>query len=434
MSTLKRFLFLGFLMLMIFPSLQDKMGFFVLKPLKGVFSATPVPAFSDSLWFSGTYQQQYARHIEDSVGFRDILVRLNNQVDFSLFRLANAAKITVGKDGYLFGGQYIESYLGYNFVGKRYCDEKVKQLRLLQDKLWKEKRIFLLVILTPDKGTFYPEKIPSRFLNKPRQISNYAYYARKCAETGINMIDFNEWFRLARDTSRYPLYPKTGIHWSYYGAMRTADSLIRYLENKLDIRLPEMVVDSIEISKNAQAEDNDIGSTMNLICDIPYPAYAYPKVHFVSDSLTKKPSALFIGDSFYWNWYNPGYIKNIFSNQEFWYYDKDVYPETFTTPLSTNQINTKEAVNRQNIIILIQTNGAYGNPGYGFPDRVFNEMDSVKTEILAYERSIRNSPGWMKLMEKKAKERKISLDEMIRIDARYLMEQEQSKSQNKQNR
>jgi hypothetical protein len=246
----------------------------------------------------------------------------------------------------------------------------------------------------------------------------------KLPEAGVNIIDFNRYWLLMKDTSRYLLYPKTGIHWSCYGAVLAADSVTRYLEKKLGTSIPHIVIDSIEVSKEARFEDNDIDRTLNLIWEIPHPAYAYPFYHYQRDTFVKKPSVLFIGDSFYWNWYNPGIIENLFSNKEFWYYDKDVYPETFSKPVSTADVELIRAIERQKIIVLLQTNAAYGDPGYGFVERALSVLDSSGNRLLYFEHKIRNNPGWMEMMRKKAKGQKVSLDEMIRRDALFLVNEE----------
>lgn len=430
MKGLKYILLLLIMLVVTVPAIQLKTRYFSMKSLKGQFARPAKPSFSDSAWLEGRFQEQYVRFTEDSSGFRPALVRLYNQVDFSLFRLSHAGKITVGNDDYLFGDQYIESYLGKNFAGKTICEQRIARLKDLQRQL-SEKNILLLLIFTPDKATFYPEKIPARYMEASvENPSNYAYYSRRCVEEGINTIDFNRWFRIAKDTSRYPLYPKTGIHWSCYGAAITADSLARYLSAKLGPRVPDMRISGVELDPIARAEDDDIGDVMNLIWEIPYPVYAYPKVTFTADSTLKKPSALFIGDSFYWNWYNPGYIKNLFSNEDFWYYDKDVYPQSFTSPLSTNQVPALETVMKQDVVILIQTNGAYGNPGYGFTDHIFSEMDADMGPVLAYEAKIRNNPDWLKVIQEKAKQRNVTLDEMIRIDAEFLASEDKKRGKN----
>jgi len=425
MNLLKNIFLLLIAALLIFPALQKRFIFISSAPLKGLFQLQEKPLFSMSSWFSGTYQQQYQKYRDDQPGFRPDLVRLFNQIDYSLFSQPHAAKIIVGNKGYLFGDQYIEAFIGTNFTGEKYIDQQVKKLKYLQDFFWNKKKILLLTIFTPDKGTFYPEMIPDRFLAKKQEKNNYSCFVKKCQEAGINVIDFNSLFLLMKDTSKYILYPKTGVHWSTYGAVLAADSLTKYLDKKLGIRMPDIVVDSIILSKIPRDEDDDISRTMNLIFPVTQPPLAYPSYHYSSDSTVKKPSALFIGDSFYWNWYNSGIISNLFSNEPFWYYDKEVYPENKTRPLNTGLIDLRSNIENQDVIILMQVNGGWGNLGYGFIDRAFTEYDtSIIDPVRKIEASMRNSRDYMNLLAKKAKERNVTLDAMIRIDAIYIYNQE----------
>jgi hypothetical protein len=424
MKQTKNILFIFLLALLIFPAIQKKIKLITSKELKGVFTLTEKPPFTISGWFNGSYQEQFRQHIEDYPGFKSDFVRLYNQLDYSLFSIVHASKFVAGKKGFLYGTEYISSYEGLNFIGKRFCDEKVRLLKIIQDRLWKEKKIYLLVVFAPDKATFYPEYIPSRFVKKKPENTNYSYYVKICNDSGINLLDFNHYFRLAKDTSRYPLYPKTGIHWSSYGAIRAADSLYRYLKIKTGYPMPELWVDKVEISDEARDEDADIEKTMNLIWEIPHPAYAYPQYHFKTDTTKKKPNGLVIGDSFYWTWYYPGIIKNMFSNVEFWYYGKDVYPQTFTKPMNVGELNFMEAVNRQQIIIFLQTNAGYGNLGFDFIDRLYAELDPSNSRVRYYENQIRNSKEWLGNIRKSAEEKHLPLDEEIREAAIYMVNQE----------
>jgi hypothetical protein len=425
MNFFKNTLLLLILALLIFPALQNRFTFISSAPLKGIFQLQERPLFSVSSWFSGTYQQQFQKYRDDQPGFRSELIRLFNQVDYSFFSQPHAAKIIVGKDGYLFGNQYIEAFLGTDFMGEKYIDEKISQVKYLQDFLWETKKILLLVIFTPDKGTFYQEMIPDHYLAKKQKENNYEQYAKKCLEAGINVIDFNSLFLQMKDTSKYILYPKTGVHWSTYGAVLAADSLTKYIDKKLGIRMPEMVIDSIELSEIPKDEDNDISRTMNLIFPVSQPSLAYPGYHFRSDSTRKKPAALFIGDSFYWNWYNPGIIKNLFSNEPFWYYDKEVYPENLTKPMTTGLIDLKSNVEKQDVIILMQVNGGEGNLGYGFIDRAFTEYDTaINNPVRKMEATMRTNQDYVNLLAEKAKGWNVTPDAMIRIDAIFLYNQE----------
>ena len=396
--------------------------------LKGYFTPPETIKFSLSGWFSGRYQSWVSQNADEPRGFRSSLVRLNNQLDFTLFRIPHAENIIAGKNNCLFSKEYIESYLGLNFAGKRFIEKKVKRIKLLQDQLWTKYKIFLLVIFTPDKGTYFPENIPSRFLDRKKEINNYQYYSCKLVEAGVHFIDFNRYWTEMKDTSRYPLYPLTGIHWSYYGALVAADSLANYLRKHTGFDLPSIIMDRIDLSSRARYQDNDISQAMNLIWDIPHPPYAYPDFHLQPDHEREKPKCLFVGDSFYWNWYDPGIIRHFFSNEEFWYYNKELYPESKAQFTSTTQVDLLQAIRRQNIIILLQTNAAAGDPGFGFVEYALSVIDPEVSRLPHFINTIKNDPNLLREVQEKAKNQNISLDDMILQDALFLVNDEMKKN------
>lgn len=410
--------------LLAFGSIQKRFGIIGSKSLNGVFPVTEIPVFSCSTWMAGAYQDQFRASLEDSIGFKQDLVRLYNQVDYSFFSVPHASKIVAGKNGYLFADMYINGYLGNDFVGKPFINDKIEALKFLQDYLWIDRGILVLVVFTPAKGYYYPEYIPDRFLKKRNDLTNYGYYLQRCREAGINYIDFNQWFLDLKDTSQNMLYPKTGIHWSSYGAYLCGDSLRRYLEVRLNRELPHMITDSIEIVKEARDEDDDIARTMNLIWEIPHPLMTYPKFHFTYDSVQAKPAALFVGDSFYWQWYNNGVIENTFRNKEFWYYNTDVYPDHFSATKNVGQIDYVESILKQNVIILLQANGGYGELGYGWIDMAYHYFYPGKSRTKEIEQQMLTNPQWMEQIAAKAKERNFSTEHMMLVDAVYTMNQE----------
>jgi len=420
----KRLFFMIMLLFTAF-AIQTTTGIIHSKGLEGFVAKDSVPSFTNQSWQDGTYQSAFSNHISNTVGFRSDLVRIFNQLDFSLFGIPHANKIVVGNNDYLIAQQYIEASLGYDFAGKSAIDRTVELMKALQDKLEQTAGIRFLVLFVPDKGTFYPEIIPQRYLKKKQPLTNYAYYVERCKAAGVNIIDYNAWFLQMKDTSKYILYPKTGIHWSTYGSTLAVDSLMKYLRIKFGMNIPRLVIDSITVSRTAKYEDDDIGRTLNLIRPVSYPPLAYPAFHFVADTSKPKPRALFVGDSFYWQLYYPGFIANMFSNTEFWYYNKDVYPETFSAPRSTDQLNYLQDVLSQNLVVLIQTNAGYGNVGYGFVQQAWQGLNPEGGDrVKEFENSIRNSPEWLAKVKQKAEQNKVSLDEQIHRDAVYMVNQE----------
>ena len=406
MENVKKILFLIILIMFSGMGIWRQTSAYSDSNLDGVFEVSPKPVLSFTSLMHGEFQEKYRQYTEDLPGLRGTMVKIRNQFDYSLFSIPHATKIISGKKGNFFGEENILAYMGRDFPGEHYLDVKIKELKKFQDELWHSKKIFLLLVLTPDKASLYPELIPDRFEMQKKEMNNYEYYSREVVKAGINMIDFNKWFILAKDTSRYPLFARTGMHWSSYGALMTADSMFRYLDRKLDIKLPELVIDSVKVSRFAEDEDDDIRRTMNLFWKIRQPGLAYPEFHFIFGEETVMPSALFIGDSYYWNWYRQGIISSVFSDPEFWYYDKEVYPESFNREKYTWEADLKNEIEKYKIIVLLHNNNGQGYDfGYGFVDRVWPDFDpSGNNRIRNIEAFLTKSEENMMFYENKSKE------------------------------
>jgi len=431
MEILKKILFFLLLLLLVFPALQKRFRIFKPPSLHGYYETTASPAFSRAGWFSKGFQQQAVNHIEDSSGFRSDLVRLYNQVDYSLFGEVHAAKILAGRKDYLFGRQMIDTWTGKKSLGRNYAEDKARKLKILQDSLLVKKGIFLLLVIAPNKASFYPEYIPARFKKQSQNRSNYQNYLDALEPEGASYIDFNRFLTGLKNTSDHILFPKTGSHWSMYGAYLAADSLARYLEQEAGLDLPEMITDSLAISGIPEGDDDDISKTLNLIWDVPHEPYTYPRFHFKEDNnqTDGEPGALFVGDSFYWQWYYPGIIRGFFRNTDFWYYNTDAYPAHFETPSNVWNISLDEMMDRVEVVILLQGMAGSGKLGFGFVDRAYEEYCGGDIEIKKFEDTMRSDSNWYGKMKDKAKAWKVGIDEAILIDAIYLRDNELQKEQ-----
>jgi hypothetical protein len=98
---------------------------------------------------------------------------------------------------------------------------------------------------------------------------------------------------------------------------------------------------------------------------------AYPQIQFEADSGKTKPSLLVIADSFYWGIYGMGW-GNLFTNNHFWYYNKEIYPNNFDAPLTTDDINYREELLKFDIIIILSTDANLPNLGWGFIEKGYD--------------------------------------------------------------
>lgn len=418
---MNRFLYYIIIFLLVLPSLQRLTSLVPVPPLDGDFKVPERPVFSKTDWWSGQFQSAYQEYIENKTGFRKVLVRLNHQIDFSLFSEANAEGIVIGRNNNLFEKDYIRAYLGGDYIGDVAIDKKIRRLKFLQELL-KKKGKDLILVFEPGKASYQSEDIPERFYRQyPPSKTNYQAFLESSVKYGIHYLDFNDWFKKMKPKTEHPLYANTGIHWSHYGMYLAADSLIRYLENLRGMDLAEMVLDRWEVSNEARGSEYDAARALNLLMTIRNQQLAYPVFHFEHYKEKKKISVLTVADSYYWNIYNTRLPLHLFNNEAFWYFNAKVYPDTYHQPIFTESLNIIEEVEKQDVIFLMVTERFLYKFDWGFIDRLFEAYtpELLKDEPYLYEGKIKGYSEWFDNVEIKAKNSGISISEALTRDALY---------------
>lgn len=418
-----RFLYLLIIVAMILPALQLQFEIFDLKPLKGAIKKKVKPTFSDSTWYAGSYQDSLANYIDDNAGFRSTLIRLNNQLYYSLYDEARASQMLIGKEGYLYEVNYIKAVKGIDFVGRDAIQKKVEKLKAIKAKL-KKKGIDLLVVMAPGKGDYFPEYLPEEYDDSVATITNYEVYMEQFEKQGINIFDVNGWFMQQKDSSPYPLYPKNGIHWSKYGEYLAVDSMFRQIERLRNISMPDLVLK--EIKEEIHKGDQDAENGMNLLFDIEDLNMGLPVYTAKAKAGDTKPKAIVISDSFWWGTFNWGVSKKMFTNGKFWYYNKQIFPDHYKKKTLVKNQNLSKTLKKQEVVIIICTTANLPKFGYGFIDSAYDEIvlnknydKKLKAETAALKKQIKRSEKWMKSIRKKAAVRNISVKKMIEMDALF---------------
>ncbi|MCK5339308.1 MAG: hypothetical protein KAJ50_10865, partial [Bacteroidales bacterium] len=261
----KYIIFVIILLALGLPAIQAAFNIFPEKPLHGDFEKIDMPALTKQGWFSGDFQAKLDPWLEQHIGFHNGLVRMHNQMDYSLFHKPNAEGVIRGKNGQLYESDYIRAWTGKDFVGEELLDRKLRQFRFLQQHLKEEFNTDLVLVLEPGKASLYPEDIPERYIKAEKGKTNYEYMSRRAQELGINLIDLNAYFLEIKDTTSYPLFPLQGTHWSEFAMWYAADSLLSYIEASRGIQLPEVIKEGMEYSRELRSTDYDVGVTLNLL-------------------------------------------------------------------------------------------------------------------------------------------------------------------------
>ena len=426
-------LFIIILLLLTTPFFQGLFNFVEMAPLKGAISQPEQKKLTVNNWFSGEYQLKEEDYLNDAFGFRSFFVRINNQLAFSLFNNAKANGVIVGKKNYLYEVNYIKAYYGTDYIGQDSIEQRIDKLKFIQDTLAKMNKDILLVFAA-GKGSFYPEYFPDKY-HKDRGTTNYEKYIELAGNAGLKYLDFNRYFLDHKIDSKYPLYPQYGIHWSKYGMCLVADSMIRYIEDLRHIQMPHLYWDGVELDQ-PRGTDYDIADGMNIKFKLKSFDMAYPRVKFESDSGKVKPSVMVISDSYYWGIFDLG-MSNVFSNNQFWFYNKKVYPESFKSDLLASDVNLHQAIAGHDVIILMATEATLPGLGWGFVERAYDmftnpdykeiDLNEFQEKVRRLRNKIKSSEEWMKSIESKANKKNISVDSMLTLDAIWVIKNEKDK-------
>lgn len=357
---------LGMLLLLLWlPLLQEWTGLAHERPLAGVEPVLDSVPLRDSTWFNGRFQANYTVRMYNWMGLRPSMVRLRNQLDYWLFR-ESYRSVMVGRDGYLFGRGSLGTLRGEDYVGEamvRYHSEHVAVLQT-----WLAQRgATMLTVLTPSKLQGLPDHLPSEQIafGKP---SNYPAYSAELRRLGVSMIDLDPVLAGWVKSKPHPVWPKTGMHWTEYAAALAADSMIVRLEQALLRRFVRPQIVSVERAPATRGFDDDLGQLLNLVWP-PDPGEAgYPNLRYATEG-RERPRVLVVGDSFYWEVYNPGIHRNCFaSGSQYRYYNYETYSDQWQGARIMDEATFKASVeNVDAVILMVNADNLHRFP-FGFVD------------------------------------------------------------------
>lgn len=308
-------------------------------------------------------------YLKETAGFRPSLVKIHNQIHYWFYNVAVANGVIIGNEGYLYEENYIKAYLGRDYVGRTAIQEKVDKMVAISDTLEKLDKS-LIILFAPGKASFYPEYIPDRFNPYQKDTTNYETYKKIISKTDLHFLDFHQWFRSMKTTSPYPLMPKTGIHWSKYGEVLAADSLLNYLESICSCKYPNLVIDTVNKSTEMMDTDDDIEDGMNLFFNIPDLEMGYPAIHKETSGTEANLIVSTVADSYFWGVYNWGLSRDYFNQGQFWYYNEQIYQEG-EEPINPKDIDVRKEVEKSDVIILLSTDANLYKFAFGFIDQLY---------------------------------------------------------------
>jgi hypothetical protein len=394
--------------------------------LAGLVISDEKPKFSSETWFNGTYQSEMDDYNNDHWAFKEVMVRLNNQLYYKLFNQIRVNGFVIGKDNYLYSESYIFSAFGDDDVNEQRVMTLTQKAKVIQDTL-KKKGIDLMFVYAPGKGKYCEEFIEDKYKHLVKQ-TNHDLFVKYGTQNGINQLDLYTLFEKLKPITPYPLFPKFGHHWSYYGECIAVDTIIKFIERMHHCDMPNISYQQIEVVDSARSRDADVLKSMNLWSDPDQNMkLAYPTVGFENDSLKNTTRVLTISDSY---WYGPVYMgvpANCFAGGQFWYYYNKVIPSpTPGEKVEVWQLDLKQNIESNQVIMLLYSDGNLSGFGNNFINDVYEMYTSPKTfyarmetnkQIQTYAKQIRELPALLKKSTIKSNELQIPLDSAIKLDA-----------------
>lgn len=354
-----RAIMIFFALLAFFQLFQQLFHPIKLAGLQGAFDKGEKPVLTSSAWFEGKYQQRTDHYLKYNTAFNGDLVRIRNQVDYSLFGKINTI-LTLGKENFIFDPNYILARTGKDLINDSAFAVKSHVVNKTLN-FFSNAKIPVYICYAPNKANCYSEYLPEKTI--AGKLTNRMLIDSLVKHAGIKTFDFDSWFLSIKDTSAYPLVPKYGAHWTTYGACLAMDSLIKQMNKDSDEQLAGFTIQNIEISDKAKFTDDDYLASLNLMIKWKSPEMAYPNLQF---NLGKKPDALIISDSFIWSFYDLEIIQNCFSSKtELRYYNKTLFNHSKNNLGPAPAISSDDLTKYEYIIILTSDPGLL-DFGYGF--------------------------------------------------------------------
>jgi hypothetical protein len=374
---LKRLLLGGLLLLLLLPALQAKYKWVTVAPLKGYFTPPSAPSLTWESLRDSNYQDQLESYLQDRLGFRGWLLRLRNQLTYSLFQQTRVGTVMVGQDDVLYQPLTIQVYLGYG-AGNDSAEiaYRVRCLKLVQDSLRAHGTQFLLVV-APGKARVLHRQFPAVYAHEKPGPSNYDAVVRAARQRGVNLLDAAALLIRWQDTARYPMFPRGGTHWSGYATSLVADTLFRRVEHLTKLDLPDFVAHGRTVATSVDSlrfTDNDIQDLLNLVRDVPPYPMAYPRITFGPEAGKRRVNALVIGDSFAQSFYGfYPYYQHLFTpTARYWSNNEQVYwPEDAPESHTVSELNFGQQLAGRDVVMIICTEQNLSKLGFGFIDKAY---------------------------------------------------------------
>jgi hypothetical protein len=246
-----------------------------------------------------------------------------------------------------------------------------------------------------------------------------------------------------KPTQNYPLFPSYGLHWSYYGECLAEDSLLHYVEQLRNRKLPSWKFVKPIATTSFQRRDGDVIARLNLFWVPLEPALVYPTIGLVKNSSINTCRVLGIGDSYYLGIHYDEIQNYVFNHGDYWRYYNTIIPDTgndysYHGP-EVWEKDLKQELEKNQVIILMASDRNLSNFGWGFIQDAYlmytnpSAYESLKKQrnlINPYKKEIRLDKDLMDELTIESQQKNIPIDTLITQWAKEKMQSENAVKNN----
>ena len=356
----------------------------ILPKLKGATTPPPSPEWSLTALRTGKTMQAISVWFDAHIGLRSFWVRLDNQIDYSLFhRITHrgaGTRLVLGADDWLYEHQYILYATKKSSLTPEECASRIERMRRVEAKLAR-RGVPLLYVVAPCKVSAYPEHVPSEFFERKNPediVTGWELASHSLLNSGVSYIDGPALFRCWKREGMTDLFAHSGTHWSYVSALRIWDEIRASLNPRLTRPIPPLQHDPLQ-SHRPKNDDRDLINLANLLISWPY-EHPLPKPTMIPQKdieTADLPRILWIHDSFGSALITTLYEANAArpSNSLYYFATEMSIPEYVATGRKVAEIDWPVYLRDYDAVVLVWTEAAFEFDCNGFYEALDKALD-----------------------------------------------------------
>ncbi len=264
----------------------------------------PEPVFSYANVKDGAFQRAVTSMFGRAMPTRPTLVRLNNEVRYTLFDQLSAPNVIKMADNQLFEKAYIDDYCSrVEGSGAVIADAAIPRLLEVQN-YYRSRGAAFVYVVTPSKASDLPEAFlgrvpcPNSEAARTRIVPDYVARVR---EAGVVVLDLAS---LTHDLSKsygFSMFPRGGIHWNMLAGAVATQKIIETVNAQVGHELLRPFTFTYVMSRNFSVEDRDLEGVLNLMVNRisqPVPELTFAGKGFCDDHPAHTLKAAAVGGSF----------------------------------------------------------------------------------------------------------------------------------------